>query len=146
MATIKAYTDLKQSKKLAEFLPHESADMAWCNNSIKRVNYTDEYSANLYTVEEMRNVFDKALVGWDKYWKLIPCWSLQALLDEIPYTIMNKQEEDLKLHIEKDNLQYYLFYENEYNGDMFEIETDMHDNMIDACVEMIITLFEQNLI
>lgn len=27
MATIKAYTDLEQSKKLAEILPVESADM-----------------------------------------------------------------------------------------------------------------------
>ena len=29
MATIKSYTDLKQSKKLAERLPLESADMNW---------------------------------------------------------------------------------------------------------------------
>ncbi len=29
MATIKAYTDLKQSKKLAEILPIESADMEY---------------------------------------------------------------------------------------------------------------------
>lgn len=29
MATIKAYTDTNQSKKLAEFLPIESADAWW---------------------------------------------------------------------------------------------------------------------
>lgn len=29
MATIKAYTDLEQSKKLVEILPIESADMYW---------------------------------------------------------------------------------------------------------------------
>lgn len=146
MATIKSFTSLEQSKVLAKILPLESADMCWCNNSIKGVNYTDEFSANLYTVKEMKKLFDTTLNGWDKYWELIPCWSLQALLDEIPYTIMNKQQEDLKLHIEKDGLQYYLFYENEYNGDMFEIETDMYDNMIDACVEMIIKLHEQKLL
>lgn len=80
---MKSYTDIKQSKKLAKILPIESADMAWCNNSIKGINYTDEYSANLYTVKYMKDTFDKALICWDKYWKLIPCWSLAALLNII---------------------------------------------------------------
>ena len=36
MATIKAYTDLSQSKKLAEILPLESADMNyWCGTQIR---------------------------------------------------------------------------------------------------------------
>ena len=30
MATIKSFTDLEQSKKLAEILPLETADMCWC--------------------------------------------------------------------------------------------------------------------
>lgn len=34
MATIKSYTDLEQSKKLAEILPLESADMHYNNVSI----------------------------------------------------------------------------------------------------------------
>lgn len=34
MATIKSYTDLEQSKKLAEILPIESADMHYNNVSI----------------------------------------------------------------------------------------------------------------
>ena len=87
MATIKSYTDIEQSRKLAEILPLQGADMAWCNNSLKGVNYVDNFSANLYTVKEMQNVFDNALHGWDKYWELIPCWSLAALLDVLPYTI-----------------------------------------------------------
>lgn len=33
MATTKAYTDLNQSEKLAEFLPLESADMYWWSTS-----------------------------------------------------------------------------------------------------------------
>lgn len=143
---MKSYTDLEQSKKLAEILPLESADMAWCNNSIKGVNYTDEYSANLYTVKEMQECFDKALNGWDKYWELIPCWSLQTLLDEIPDEIMNEKEEDLKLHIDKEDYSYGLFYENKCTGEMFEIETDYHDNFVDTCVEMITKLNELKLL
>ena len=75
-----------------------------------------------------------------------PCWSLAALLDVIPYIIVNDEGEDLKLHMKKDDLQYYLFYENEYTGELCEIETDLYDDMIDACYEMIIKLKERNLL
>jgi len=128
MATIKSYTDLQQSKKLAEILPIESADMAWCNNSIRGVNYTDEYSANLHTVKEMQECFDEALNGWDKYWKLIPCWSLAALLDVIPEVNDNKPAIFLN-----DNSIIYP-----YVGDL----SVKADNLIDACVEMIVKLHE----
>lgn len=47
MATIKSYTDLEQSKKLAKILPLESADMHYNNASIKGINYVDEYRAEL---------------------------------------------------------------------------------------------------
>lgn len=80
---MKSYTDIEQSKKLAKILSIESADMCWCNNSIKGINYTDEFSANLYTVKEMKELFDTTLNGWDKYWELIPCWSLAALLEHL---------------------------------------------------------------
>jgi hypothetical protein len=33
MTTIKSYTDLEQSKKLAEVLPIDSADMYWWSSS-----------------------------------------------------------------------------------------------------------------
>lgn len=61
MATIKSFTDLEQSKKLAEILPLESADMyyEWTN---KKVHFKD-----------------------DKYNGMgISCWSLAALLDILP--------------------------------------------------------------
>ena len=84
---MKSFTSIEQSKTLAKILPIESADMAWCNNSIKGVNYTDQFSANLHTVKEMRDVFDEALRGWNKYWELIPCWSLAALLSVFPMIV-----------------------------------------------------------
>lgn len=61
MATIKSYTDLEQSKKLAEILPLESADMyyEWPN---KKVRFKDDgYSGMCF-----------------------PCWSLAALLSILP--------------------------------------------------------------
>jgi len=59
IATIKSYTDLEQSKKLAEILPIESADMFYRNNGID-VKLMWEHTAQ--KVES-------------------PCWSLAALMD-----------------------------------------------------------------
>lgn len=128
--TSKFCTTIKQSEKLLKFLSHDSADMYYPN----RVGI-DNYPLSV----EWKN-------GLPLLSQEIPCWSLQALLDEIPDTIINKQEEDLRLHIEKDGYSYVLFYENEYTGDMFEIETDYHDNMIDACVEMLVKLNKKKLL
>ena len=122
---IKSYTDLEQSKKLAEILPIESADMCWCNNSIKGVNYTNEF-ANLYTVKETKELFDTALNGWDKYWELIPCWSLAALLEII-----------------RNNGRYELqMYEGGYYFEANGFMTESYFNPVDACYEMILKLHE----
>ena len=124
---MKSYTDIEQSKKLVEILPIESADMAWCNNSIKEINYTDKYSANLYTVKKMKDAFDKALVGWDKYWELIPCWSLTALLNELP-----NGSDIVKEETDTENEKYMCTV-----GINDDIISTFADNPVDVCVEMI---------
>ena len=61
MATIKSFTSLEQSKRLADILPLESADMyyEWSN---KKVHFKD-----------------------DKYNGMgVSCWSLSALLNVLP--------------------------------------------------------------
>lgn len=59
---MKSYTDIEQSKKLAEILSNESSDMYyWCGESIRLGGYKAK----------------------DKDYD-IPCWSLAALLDVIP--------------------------------------------------------------
>ena len=134
MATIKAYTDISQSKKLAEILPLESADMR-IGNYVGKSGKVDGTNVHYYPKGESFGAPE-----------IINAWSLAALLEEIPSITVNIVGEDLKLHIDKDNLQYSLFYENEYTGDMFEIETELYDNMIDACYEMIIKLNELKLL
>jgi hypothetical protein len=141
---MKAYTNISQSKKLAEILPLESADMAWCNNSIRGVNYTDEYSANLYSVKEMQECFDETLNGWDKYWKLIPCWSLAALLNYLC-------EIDFFPSIETDEygVTMNVCYYDEEDGKLLHPVHDItakEDNFVDACYEMVIKLNEQKLL
>lgn len=127
MATIKSYTDIEQSKKLAKILPLESADICY------------QYQRDRWVGEPDYKEYPQFEIVSDK--RDIPCWSLQALLDEIPDEIMNEQEEDLKLHIDKEDYSYGLFYEKN-TGEMFEIETDYHDNFVDTCVEMITKLHE----
>lgn len=125
---MKSFTSIEQSKTLAKILPIESADMAWCNNSIKGVNYTDQFSANLHTVKEMRDVFDEALRGWNKYWELIPCWSLAALLSVFPM-IVGK------------DLDMYCCWQNSKN-----LHSRHYDNPIDAVFEMILKLKEKGIL
>ena len=136
---MKAYTDLEQSKKLAEILSIDSADMAYIKHSSSD-NPTWRFDNDMPPMVLSNTPIDEITA------EILPCWSLAALLEEIPSTIVNNVGEDLKLHIDKDNLQYSLFYENEYTGDMFEIETELYDDMIDACYEMILKLHDKNLI
>jgi len=61
---MKSYTDIKQSKKLAEFLPIESADLCYIANS------------------ELINIHEPFFKKMDE--GDIPCWSLAALLNVLP--------------------------------------------------------------
>ena len=74
MATIKSFTDISQSKKLAEILPLESADMYYreWKRDTKNIRI-----ANVGTAGESD----------------LPCWSLAALLDIMPNEIISLIEE-----------------------------------------------------
>lgn len=65
MATIKSYSDLSQSRKLAEFLPLESADMSWVSNGLGKP-------------------FARTIQIKGDPEELCACWSLAALLDILP--------------------------------------------------------------
>ena len=70
MAKIKSYTDINQSRKLAEILPLESADM-------------------LFQLGEDKYADDIRVPLTKKHWELMmpdinPCWSLAALLGVLP--------------------------------------------------------------
>lgn len=106
---MKSYTDLEQSKKLAETLPIESADMCF---------YYKDDIPQLVPFAKHNNRF------------YIPCWSLAALLDVLP-------SGKVLIH-DKDTSKYKCIYKN--------IDTNFYDNAVDACVEMILKLKEENLL
>jgi len=76
---MKSYTDLEQSKKLAEILPIESADMNWtpCDNGKK---------------EYYKAVNERISTNFEKKYH-IPCWSLAALLDVMPSVSLDSSDD-----------------------------------------------------
>lgn len=120
---MKAYTDIEQSKKLAEILPLESADM-----------YYHPYpnDEDWYDIPN----FGEANLKYNQ----LPCWSLSSLLNVLP-----KYIGDYGKCLYFDMGYYYCGYM--VDGDfMLSIEETSADNPIDACMEMIVKLHEQNLL
>ena len=125
----KSYTDLEQSKKLAEILPLETADMS----------YTLEFDSGRYyisTTSYKSWVVPKYAESYKGLNQVLPCWSLAALLDVL--------KDDIK--IEKTLFDQSDIFTYSILGDAYEYRTYEHENLIDACVEMIIKLKEMNLL
>lgn len=128
---MKSYTNIEQSNKLVEILSPESADMIYC--------YTKKedklvYPIPIYLTGTLTNTF-----------KYLYCWSLSALLKEIPEVInFNGDENDYALKILKENNLYYLSYGNPLEHDKIKIEPQEH--FVDTCYNMILKLHELKLL
>ena len=120
MATIKLCTDLEQSKKLAEILPLESADMYWWSTSLRY--YIEAIDDGDFNEEEGH----------------IRAWSLAALLGVLP----TKLQIVLAINnFQGDRKEKYAIGSVEHDKyDCFA------DNPVDACYEMILKLHELNLL
>lgn len=127
MTTIKSYTDISQSKKLAEILPLESADMYYSNHSIENyyspIPHIGNYSA-------MHNQ--------------IPCWSLAALLSVLPDEITDDGDvyRNMVFHLK---CKYIIQYPRLTTlwPSLLSVEAA---NIIDACYEMILKLHEHKML
>ena len=124
MATIKSYTDIEQSKKLAEILPTESADMYWrslnLNGHISWSSHIKRLEPPIYDLEHY-----------------IPCWSLAALLGVIPKQIKNNV-----LRVDIDEKNFSIWYDELGYGVNSELPDIIMECPVDACVELIIKLHE----
>lgn len=116
MATIKSYSDLQQSKKLAGILPLESADFGWNEfvDGTSRILPIGDWDL---TKDETNGV------------KFFHAWSLAALLGVLPNENMLVKTTDG---------EYYCLAK--------DVMTKHYDNPIDACYEMILKLHELNLL
>ena len=141
MATIKSYTDIEQSCKLAKFLPIESADM-------KILPFTEE---------EYRVVLIKDIAVCNREDE-IPCWSLAALLNLLPSEFTEKGKYSTttyKINIRKykftdevdlHQIAYgsYKWYEDGGYTWKDMINTGEKENLIDAAFQMICWLKEND--
>ena len=118
MATIKSYTDIEQSKVLAEILPLDSADYFY--------KYCIGHYNSIYYRLETYPYNKGANKNHD-----IPCWSLAALLSVLPdYTLQTNTNGTVFVVSEKEK----------------PIMSNDYDNPVDACVAMIEKLHELNLL
>ena len=135
---MKSYTDLEQSKKLAEILPIESADMKWFIPADNEGEFTEEVT--FIENKSEYSLFDK-VTDWNDT-PYVPCWSLAALLSIIPkhikdYNVFRIDIGDNDFAIWYDEVGYGV------NNDLPNITTE---SPIDACVELIEKLHEQKLL
>ena len=126
MATIKNYTDIPQSRKLAELLSIESADIHY---NVVGDAIIGDYQSGISSARSVAKAFKKNPDEFAK--KIIPCWSLAALLEVLPKIHGLKPIVDL----EETSIQYS-------GVDLYVIG----ENLVDACVTMIEKLHERNLL
>jgi hypothetical protein len=113
---MKAYTDIEQSKKLAEILPLESADMKWYfwkseidAPKLPSFGYSKNAAENYKSTEAV----------------YLPCWSLAALLG-----ILAEQDFIIKSYARNDGYHYNIDIPSRHCKIWFS-------SLLDAAVEMV---------
>ena len=137
---MKTFTDIEQSKKLAEILPTESADMHYVRKTCDFMgNPVDgKWSTPKYGSpnSEHANYMVQNFTNYEK----LPCWSLAALFD-ILSNRANSIDEDAIVELSSyKNVEWDLSISNSW------LDVVTKPEPIDACVEMVLTLKERNLL
>jgi hypothetical protein len=128
MATVKSYTDLEQSRKLAEFLPLESADACWTNHLFDTL--LSSWRIESTPPQEYKSLLDRFVV---KGYLIEPAWSLAALLKTLNFPSLTQNKED--------EWEVSVF---DHNYDHYIEKTA--SNPVDTCYEMILYLKDKNLL
>ena len=102
---MKAYTDLEQSKKLAEMLPLESADMFYDQYGVIRIGNPKERYSDYHQ---------------------LPVWSLAALMDALPRIDIEKE----LWSSDKYDYRVKAYIDDGYVGDWFDNPVDACVDMI----------------
>lgn len=135
MATIKAFTDVSQSKKLVEILPIESAD-----NVI--VSFGDREGTK--TIVMPKETLDVIRTPFSDIRNITPCWSLAALLEVLPLGLYDEFDNcDYELEINMiDKMSRYVRLGDIYHSQFpYDFEKD---TLLDNIVESIIWLNDNN--
>lgn len=121
---MKSYTDIEQSRELEKILPLESADMGWY------------YSRNPNTAR------NQMWVGTKTENADIPCWSLSALIQVLPITIVDSWTDYCLMLDIKAKMPRYVKYGDVYHP---EFPWDFKkQSLLDSVVESIFWLHNNN--
>lgn len=129
MVTIKSYTDLSQSKRLAEILPLESADMYYYDKDA----FTRALSA--FNGEVLIRNSNNELPN-----KTTPAWSFAALFSILPNNYIDVDDTVKQPSLMKTKHGRYMVI---YSAFQY---SSLCNNPVDACYDMIIRLHELNLL
>ena len=116
MATIRSFTSLEQSRKLAEFLPLESADMEYM--------FLKKDNSMVSEVPFIKLGYEEP----DCPYNMVPCWSLTALFRLLPHSAQLERGHATEL--------CRVILPIEF------IDSDWCINPVDACYEVILKLYE----
>ena len=122
---MKSYTNLEQSKKLAEILPIESADCYWDYDEMQKFHRISWFEDGFNKESQLRLNENN-----------VCAWSLAALLEILPEGVI---ENYYVPNLQKENGKYLIAYGNE------ELLC-VADNPLDVCYEMILKLHEQKIL
>ena len=133
---MKSYTNIEQSRTLAEILPKETADQTWQRVAIA--------GANLGVPEEIQYRHNGDMPFQIYSGIGVPCWSLAALLDVI------KQVKEI--NHQRVTILVGRFAGNHWYVELLRVQDERlvefkhSKELVDTCVEMILRLYEQKLL
>ena len=128
---MKSYTDLEQSKILAQILPLASADMHYATWTILDGEFIVSPNQGS-TIEDLQEDYGN---------QIIPCWSLSALIELLPNKIVVNNE-NYFLNFTKKNVEYRGIV----TWDGQKCISTKAENLLDACYNMIVKLKKDNIL
>ena len=124
---MKSYTNIKESKKLAEILQPETADMCWgiSDETLKWKTFPYFMPWRDYIAKE----------------HYLPCWSLAALLDILKSRAYSIDED---ANVSLSSYKTVEWWDLSICNSVIEPVTK--SDLVDACVEMIVKIKEKDLL
>lgn len=140
---MKSYTDIEQSKRLAEILSLESADSHYVRNTHDFMGNPIDGKWSHPKYGNTNSKYAHYVVQNFSNYEIIPCWSLAALLKVIPkhikdYNVFRIDIGDESFVIWYDEIGYGV------NRELPNIETK--EDVIDACYELVLELHKRELL
>lgn len=127
---MKSYTDLAQSKILAEILPIESADMFY----FRQIDIDfDDFPPNVDSICPIPLIKN----GKEDFNNDIPCWSLAALI-----SILGSEANDVRIG----GFVGYWWCQPLFSDSAKYIKNTGGNELVDVCCKIIFKLKEENLI